>query len=430
MGNALTSREYGCDTRVGQMDFVNPHILGLAVAAGLGLLVGLQREFADKRIGVRSFTLISLIGGLVGVFAIEQGSWILASGILSITVAIFGHTYFIARHTNVSGMTTELAAIAMFLVGALATSGNMVAAVVLGGAVTLLLHWKMPMHTAVANIGETEFQAIVRFVLITLVVLPVLPNENFGPYAVLNPWKIWLMVVLIVGLNLVGYIALKVTRGKRGALLGGVLGGLISSTATTVSHATRSRNDVSVVPVAAVVILVASTVVYIRIIIETVVVAPGLLPVLLGPIAAFIALFIGVVGFQLVRFRPVAQNDGEASNPAELKTALVFTLVYSAVLFVSAAINDNFGESMLYPVAFVSGLTDVDAITLSIGRLFAESRIDGDTAWRVIFVASLSNLAFKGGVVAILGGKVLRRRVLPTLATLAAIGFIGVWFWP
>lgn len=412
------------------MDFVNPQILGLIVAVGLGLLVGLQREFADKRIGVRSFTLISLIGGLVGIFAVEQGSWILASGIIAITIAIFAHTYFIARHTKVSGMTTELAAIAMFLVGALATSGNMVAAVVLGGGVTLLLHWKTPMHTAVAQIGEAEFQAIVRFVLITLVVLPVLPNEDYGPYSVLNPWKIWLMVVLIVGLNLVGYIAMKVTHGKRGALLGGAVGGLISSTATTVSYSTRSRTDASAVPVAGIVILVASAIVYIRVAIETVVVAPGLIPLLAGPVAAFIILFIVVIGLHLIRFRPAEHNDSEASNPAELKTALIFTLVYSVVLFVSAAVNESFDESMLYLVAFVSGLTDVDAITLSIGRLYAEQRIEGDAAWRVIFVASLSNLVFKGGVVAVLGGSALRRRVLPTIAILAALGFTGVWIWP
>ena len=209
-----------------------------------------------------------------------------------------------------------------------------------------------------------------------------------------------------------------------------MLGGLISSTATTVSFSTRSRSDRLVVPIAGIVILVASALVYLRIVIKTAVVARGLLPELLGPVVAFLALFAVVIGVQLIRLTPTAEKDLETGNPTELKTALSFALLYGAVLFVSAAVNDQFGESMLYPIACISGLTDVDAITLSIGRLFVESRIDADIAWRVIFVASLSNLAFKAGIVAVIGGTYLRRRALPALASLTLIGFIGVWLWP
>lgn len=413
------------------MEFIDPRILGLAIAIGLGLLVGMQREWvADKPIGLRSFALISTIGGLIGLFAMEYGAWILASGLIAVTIAIYSHAYFLSRQDNVSGMTTELAAIAMFLIGALATSGYMAGAVVLGGVVTLLLHWKVPMHNWVVRIGEIEFQAIARFVLISLVVLPILPNNAYGPYSVLNPWQIWLMVVLIVSINLAAYISLKVSIGRGGALLSGMLGGLISSTATTVSFSSRSRNDRLLVPIAGIVILVASALVYFRIIIETAVVARGLLPELLGPVGAFLAVFAVVIGVQLIRMPPTPEHDLETSNPAELKTALSFALLYSVVLFISAAVNENFGESMLYPIAGISGLTDVDAITLSIGRLFVESRIDTDIAWRVIFVASLSNLAFKAGVVAVIGGPHLRRRVFPALLGLTLVGFVGVWLWP
>jgi uncharacterized membrane protein (DUF4010 family) len=318
----------------------------------------------------------------------------------------------------------------MFLVGALATSGFIAGAVVLGGVVTLLLHWKAPMHTWVVRLGETEFQAIARFILISLVVLPILPNTAYGPYSVLNPWQIWLMVVLIVSINLAAYVSLKVSSGKGGVLLSGVLGGLISSTATTVSFSTRSRSDRLVVPIAGIVILVASALVYLRIVVEVAVVARPLLPELLAPVVAFLGLFVVVVGLQLVRLSTIAAEELETSNPAELKTALSFAFLYSVVLFISAAVNEQFGETMLYPVAFISGLMDVDAITLSIGRLFTESRVDEDIAWRVIFVASLSNLAFKAGIVAVIGGAHLRRRVLPALVGLTLIGLIGVWLWP
>ncbi len=413
------------------MEFIDPRILGLAIAIGLGLLVGMQREWvADKPIGLRSFALISTIGGLVGLFAAQYGAWILAAGLIAITIAIYTHSYLLSRQIEMTGTTTELAAIAMFLVGALATSGFIAGAVVLGGVVTLLLHWKAPMHTWVVRLGEVEFQAIARFVLISLVVLPILPNTAYGPYSVLNPWQIWLMVVLIVSINLAAYVTLKVSSGKIGALLSGVLGGLISSTATTVSFSTRSRSDRMVVPIAGVVILVASALVYLRITVEIAVVARGLLPELVIPIIAFLGLFAVVVGVQLFRLPTIAAEELETSNPAELKTALSFAALYSVVLFISAAVNEQFGEAMLYPVAFISGLTDVDAITLSIGRLFVESRIDEDIAWRVIFVASLSNLAFKAGIVAFIGGPHLRRRILPVLLALTLAGLVGVWLWP
>jgi uncharacterized membrane protein (DUF4010 family) len=412
------------------LNFVESPILGLAVALALGLLVGLQREYASKRIGIRSFALISIIGSMVGLFAAEHGAWLLASGLLALTIAILSHTYLVSRTSGIAGMTTELAAIAMFLVGALATSGNLIIAVVLGGAVMLLLQWKTPMHSWVDRIGAVELGAIARFVLITLVILPILPNIAYGPYSVLNPRQIWLMVVLIVSLNLAGFVALKFAIGKGGALLSGVLGGLISSTATTVSFSTKGRSEPSLVPLSAIVILVASALVYIRIIVEVGVVAGDLLPEIAGPIAAFMGIFVTVIGVHLIRYQPVRDDIEEPKNPAELKSAMSFALLYGLVLFISAAANEYFGQSMLYPVALVSGLTDVDAITLSIGRLFSESRIDSDVAWRVIFVASLSNLAFKAGIVAVLSGARLRRRLLPVMASMALLGFVGVWLWP
>ena len=412
------------------MSDFDPRLIGLAVAIGLGLLVGLQREVAEKRIGLRSFALISTIGAMAGILAEHYGQWLLAAGLIALSVAVYGHAYFSSRADEVRGMTTELAALAMFLVGALATSGYLVVAVVIGGVVTLLLHWKAPMHSWVERIGAVELGAIGRFVLITLVILPVLPNVAYGPFEVLNPRQIWLMVVLIVSLNLAGYVSLKISSGNGGALVSGALGGLISSTATTVSFSGKSQEDPSLAPVAGVVIMVASLLVYIRIVIEIAVVAPGLLPDLAGPIGAFTAVFLLAVAIQLIRVPKVETEPAEVSNPAELKTALVFTLVYALVLFISAAANERFGEAMLFAVAVISGLTDVDAITLSVGRLFAESRIDADTAWRVIFVASLSNLAFKAGVVAVMGGARLRGRLLPVVAVLLVVGVLGAVFWP
>ncbi|MEZ5561253.1 MAG: MgtC/SapB family protein [Pseudomonadales bacterium] len=413
------------------MEWVEHRILGLAVALGLGLLVGLQREWAtDKRIGLRSFALISTIGGILGVLPPESHAWLVAAGMLSVTIAVFAHAYFVSRHTVITGMTTELAAITTFLIGFLASAGYMVSAVVLAGAVTLLLHWKGQLHALVSRIGETEFQAIAQFVLITLVVLPILPDRTYGPYAVLNPREIWLVVVLIVGLNLVGYVALKLSSERGGALASGVLGGLISSTATTVSFSGRSRDQPALAPMATIVILVASLLVYLRIVVETTAVARALVPHLLWPVAAFTALFLLAAGWRLRRFEPVAGALEQTGNPAELKTALSFGALYLLVLLISAAVNQHLGGGYLYAVAVVSGLTDVDAITLSTARLFANGSITADTAWRVIMIASLANLAFKGGIVMIAGGPALRRQLLPSLLALTSIGVAGTLLWP
>ena len=402
-----------------------------AIALALGLLVGLQREWVEEKpLGLRSFTLITLIGALIGLYAEDAGLWIVAVGLIVVTLAIFVHTILLAREESVAGMTTELAGIAMYLVGAMTTTGYPITAVVLTGVVTLLLHWKVPLHSLTRRIAPEEFQAVARFVLVTLVVLPILPNRTFGPFDVLNPFHIWLMVVLIVGLNLAGYFALRVSRGRGSALLGGVLGGLVSSTATTVGYASRSRADQAMAPIAAIAILVASALVYVRVLVEILVVSPRLLVDLAGPVLIFFGLFV-LIAAGLVRLSGSGSPaEVKTGNPAELSTALVFAAIYSVVIFLSAAVSERFGETLLYPVALLSGLTDVDAITLSVGHLFQSARISGDTAWRVIFVASLANLLFKAGVVAVMGGSALRRRLLPLLGGLMAAGAMIAVFWP
>ena len=406
-------------------------LLPLAVALGLGLLVGMQREWVeDKPLGLRSFALISLIGALLGLYSAEGGIWITALGLLAVTIAIFTHMAMLAAEAPVRGMTTELAGIVVYLIGAMTTTGWLVEAVVLGGVLTLLLHWKMPLHAWIEKIAPAEFQAVARFVLVSLVILPILPNRTFGPYDVLNPFQIWLMVVLIVGLNLMGYFGMRISSGRGSVLMGGVLGGLASSTATTFSFASRSRAQEAMVPVALVVILVASLLVQARIAVETLVVSPTLLQALAAPLALFSLIFAAVIAFFLLRFESFPGEGVATGNPAELGTALVFGLIYSVITFVSAAVSREFGEGLLYPVAVISGLTDVDAITLSTAYLFGEGRISQDTAWRLVFAANLSNLTFKAGVVAVLGGPLLRRRLLPVMLALVLLGAGITILWP
>ena len=259
---------------------MDPGLLrSLAVSIGLGLLVGLQREWKASEIaGIRTFPLVTLTGTLCAVLAPEFGGSFPAVGLLTVCLLlILGNLAKFSRRQFDPGLTTEMAAVVMFGVGCLIGVGHTSEAIVLAGVVAVLLHWKRQLHGLVQQIGEEDFRAIIQLVVVALVILPALPNRAFGPLGVWNPFKIWLIVVLIVGMSLAGYVAYKVLAPRTGSLLGGILGGIISSTATTVSFARQAKTSPELSAMCAFVILLASTVVNVRILIEIGVVAPRLL---------------------------------------------------------------------------------------------------------------------------------------------------------
>jgi uncharacterized membrane protein (DUF4010 family) len=328
------------------------------------------------------------------------------------------------------GQTTEAAALLMFGVGAYLVAGSRTAAVAVGGVVAVLLYLKGPLQRLIGRITEKDFRAVMQFVVISLIILPVLPDETFGPYDVLNPHEIWMMVVLIVGIGISGYAAYKFFGEKAGTLLGGILGGIISSTATTVSYSRRTKNSPDAAALAAIVIMIASTIAFARVIVEIAVVAPGMLPQMtppLGTMLGFMAI-ISTAAYFIGHERTDAMPEQE--NPAELKSAIIFAALYALVLLGIAAAKDYFGNQGLYVVAVISGLTDMDAITLSTANLAAEGRVDPDTGWRLIFVASLANLLFKGGMVAVLGDRKLLVRIAILFGIALAGGVLLLWLWP
>jgi len=402
-------------------------LVGLGIALALGLLIGLQREWAlDKPIGLRSFGLISLLGGFAALFLDSAGGWPLAAGLLALAIVLATKTHS-SEH---SGVTTLVAALVAYLIGAAAVAGHWMHATVLAGLVTLVLHWKKPMHGVVERLGENDLATITRFVLITLVILPILPDRAFGPWEVFNPFETWLLVVLIVAINLAGYVAFRLIGERAGGWLAGIVGGLVSSTATTFSYAQLTRRGVHLGPVAALVILTASTVVYARIALEISFVAPALTQEIIGPATTMGAfLLVGsLTVFLLLKNRTQAELP-DRNNPAQLKMALSFGAIYVAVLFAVAAARDWIGNDAVYIVAFVSGLTDVDALTLSVSSLFGNEKLDADTAWRAIFLASLSNLSFKTALAVAVGSASLRRWILWTglPVLLGGAGILTLW---
>jgi uncharacterized membrane protein (DUF4010 family) len=293
--------------------------------------------------------------------------------------------------------------------------------VAIGGGVAVLLQFKPEMHKFAKRLGDDELKAIMQFVLITCIVLPVLPNQTYGPYDVFNPWKTWLMVVLIVGMSLGGYIVYKFLGRGAGILLGGILGGAISSTATTVSYSRQGRIHPQTTHVAAIVILLASTVVFIRVLIEIAVVSPRFLATSAVPITLLMLLTALPAVIMWYRVRTEPSEMPEQKNPTQMKSALVFAVMYALVLLALAAARQHFGSNAMYVVSALSGLTDMDAITLSTADLAnTDAQILAD-GWRLILVAALANLVFKAGMVGLLGG----RRLFVEVSLLFCIPFLG-----
>ncbi len=404
----------------------------LALALGLGLLVGMQREWSAHHLtGIRTFALITILGALLGLLSQALGAWLPVAGLCGVAALLIVGTVlaFVGQHEE-PGLTTEIAALVMYAVGVALACGQTELGLIIGGGVAVLLQWKQPLHTLVGRFSEPDIRAIFNLVLIALVILPVMPNRSYGPYGVLNPFEIWLIVVLIVGISLGGYIAYKFFGARAGTLLGGILGGMISSTATTVSYARRTRHVPEAVGLAAFVITVASAIVFGRVIFEIAVVAPELLSKVAPPLVV-IMLVMGVLALVMYWTR-----GGEAEqvpldkDPAQLKAAVLFGLLYAVILFAVAAGRQWLGDRGLYLVAAISGLTDMDAITLSTAQLIKRGELDVDMGWRMILLGSLSNLVFKGAAVAVLGHRRLLGRVSIVFGIVLACGVLLVLLWP
>lgn len=403
----------------------------LSLALGLGLLIGLQRERAGSEFGgIRTFPLVALLGTACGFLAEVWGAFIVLAGLLALAAVAVVANLAKQRDADAAGQTTEVAALLTFACGALLTTEYDTAAIVLGGLTAVLLHLKEPMHAFAGRLTERDVQAVMRFAIVSLIVLPLVPDQAYGPYQVLNPREIWWMVVFIVGIGLAGYVSYRLFGGRAGVVLGGILGGLVSSTATTVAYARRARANVDAAMLAAVAIMIASTVAAARVLVEVAVVAPRLLAESGPPLGV---LFVWMTIISLVFARVGRKSNGtmpEQANPAELRSALIFGALYALVIFVTAAAKDYFGEQALFGVAFVSGFVDVDAITLSTAQLAVAGRLESDMAWRVILIATLSNLVFKTGIATIIGSRRLLAHLLIPVGAALAGGIALLLLWP
>ena len=396
---------------------LHPFLTSLAV----GLLIGLERQRRTaEQAGLRTFPLAALLG-TVGAMLQDRHDvdWLVPAG-LALTGLVMIAAYRDDGDSSNTGTTTTIALMLCFLLGVMSWHGHFQLAAVLALATTALLHFKEELHGFAARLSRDDVMAVLRFIVLSVLLLPLLPDRGFGPYGALNPYKIWWMVVLISGLSLGGYLLLKLVGSGRGVPLLGVFGGLASSTATTLSFARQAQTDAGQTPAARTVILIANVMVLLRLVVLCAVVAapvlPAVLPAMIGG-----ALAGGV--WVLVALRERARSsDGEIelSNPGELRAALGFGMVYALVLLVVAVLQARLGDSGVYAAAAVAGLTDVDAISLSALDLFRRHQIGVGTAANVVLIAVVANLVLKGVMVSAIAGRVLARPVWIGFASIAA----------
>jgi uncharacterized membrane protein (DUF4010 family) len=407
-----------------------------ATALLIGALIGIEREkrkATEKEAdiaGLRTFTVIALIGAISGwLHATLMTPWILPAALVSVTLAIVAGYIVKARARPESlGLTTEAAAIAVFLLGAMTTHGFREMAVMLAIALTAVLAYKQPLHGFVGKVGWDDIYAGVRLLIATFIVLPLLPDRTIDPWDALNPYSLWLLVLLISGLSLVGYVGTRVLGTGRGTLITGLAGGLVSSTAITLSFARQSRDDKRAATSFALAagMLLAWGIMFGRVIAEVLVVNRALLASVLVPFVVMLVV-AGAAAWLCYRRGATTASattapDVQLKNPFSLTEAAKFGLLFAAVLLIVALVQMYLPAQGLYMVAAVAGLTDVDAITLSMAE-YAKTG-DANIAVNSIVIASLTNTVVKCSLAASLGGPALRRPIMIATGAVVASGLV------
>ena len=411
---------------------------GFLVALAAGGLIGLERQqdragATRPRIGgVRTFPLLALAGALSALISHKMGIWPIL-GVLLIVGTFLAISYSKEWATDTtSGLTTPLAALITFLLGVLALHpeiplgpGPRYMLIIASAAVVMaLLSFKEPLHQVIQHVSNNDIYATAKFVILVLVVLPLLPDHTYGPLNVLNPFHIGLMVVLVAGISFLGYIASRLAGPNAGLLATGMLGGLVSSTAVTVSMARQAKTSPPVSHLAALAILAASSTMFARMLVFIAILNFSLFPQLIFPLGIMTIMGYGVVLFFYFKSRKAlsAMNVEVAHrNPFELAFALQFGLLYGLVLFVAKAAQNMLGDMGLYASSILAGTTDVDAITLSMAQFHLEG-LDTGTAVMAITLAAMTNTIAKTLLAFGLGGKQLIHDVAPGMAAIVVAG--------
>ncbi len=410
------------------------YLLLLATSLAIGLLIGTERGWQARQAGegrrvagLRTYGLFGLLGGGAGLLARILEPDLLGYLFVGFAITVTA-TYLVQRRgMGDIGMTSLVAALLTFILGAVATLGHAAEAAAAAVVTALLLGFKETLHGWLRRLEQRELHAALQLLLISVVVLPVLPDRGYGPWAALNPYEIWWMVVLIAAISFSGYFAMKIAGARKGILLTGLFAGLASSTAVTLhlSRLARGRPDMTGLTAAG--ILVACGTMFPRMLLVAGVVNPALLPALTPPLLSMAGLtYLAALWFWRQGGAAPAL-PATLRNPLELRVALVFGALLALVMLLGEALRATFGAAGLYGLAAVSGLADVDAMTLALSRM-SQGDLALASAVAGIVIAGAANSVVKAVLAGLVGGRALALKVAPALA-LAAGGGLSLVSW-
>ncbi len=415
-------------------------MLGMLIAVAAGAVIGMEREQANNGKGssfggVRTFPVICLAGALAGLLAQTLGPWIVVAAVLVVGgLLAISHYHAIEKQAGF-GLTSEVAAIVTLLLGVLTTipaqglevHHRLLIVPAIAGGMMALLSIKAPLHDAVRKLSLDDIYATAKFVLLALVVLPLLPNEGFGPYHAINPFKIGLMVALIAGISFIGYFATRFIGAHRALLATGVFGGLASSTAVTVSLSPRAKEHKKALLPALAAVVAAGGSMFVRVMVVVGVMDAGLLPKLVPPFAAMavVSAVIAIVIYRRCRTDAGDSGDLKLHNPFELRSAVTVGFVVTAVLLLTRWANEIFGARGFYGTAALTGVADVDGIMLSAVTMHREG-MDAEVAATALAIAAMVNSLSKVGIATWLGGRALGLRFLLAAIAVIAAGVVAL----
>ena len=410
---------------------IDPTLWNLAIALLGGIAVGIERQWSGKAdgprarfAGLRTFTLLGLVAGLSG--------WLWTSGLTGPSLVLLGGAaalvviaYQAASRHDIDG-TTEVAALVVMAAGVLAGSGRTTIASAIIAVTLLLLVEKRQLHGLVSKLDIVEVRAGARFAVMAAVILPLLPEGPFGPYGGIRPRQLWALVLFFSGLSFVGYLARRAAGPRAGYALAGTLGGIVSSTSVTLTFSRLSAEHPSLARSIAAGVMGANVMLFPRVLIAAVALAPAvalaLWPLFVAPALAGAALFwLGVRGAGKTA---ASETD---KNPLQLVAALQMAVIFQIVLFGVALATARFGQQGLLGSAALLGLTDVDALTMSMSRMATSGEAPVPEVARAIALGVLVNTLVKFGLAVVFGRGAYRPLAAGGLLLIAALLGGGLW---
>ncbi|MBN2422721.1 DUF4010 domain-containing protein [Candidatus Woesearchaeota archaeon] len=403
------------------------------ISLALGALIGIEREKTQQArkqrdiAGIRTFMIISLLGTITAYLSSIYSQWILIIGTLCFSLFILTGYYLSSVMKKDIGLTTELSAIVAFLIGVLVFVTPREIPIILTIAVTLILSFRIPLHHFVRQLKRKEFYDTIKFIIVAFVILPLLPNQYFGPYNAFNPYEIWLMVVFVSGISFVGYILMKYIGARQGIELTGLMGGLVSSTPVVTSMASKSRQkDIIVLKPFIFASVLASSTMFLRMLFEVSILNNELIPGLLLPLLSMSA--IGYV-WTIILWKEKKEVDTmiNLESPFRLKPAITFGLIFGIIIFITKFAQSYLGATGIYITSFISGFADVDAVTISMSR-FAQQGLSTKVAVISITLAACANTLTKLFIARFFGSKEFFRTISFVFGVMVFVGIILLFF--